>query len=283
MSRHALRVLPLAAIVATLAFIPIAGHRASAAAPGSTVGPKAYYLALGDSLAYGFQPNLDMDAGYAVDFAANLQAHNPTTTLVDMGCTGETTVTFINGGCPYRSIFSPHYSYNGPQLQAALNFIQQHPGQVSPVTIDIGANDFLNILDHKTCTFTGNVTQTVQTIATNFQSILSQLKTALNGTGDLITMTYYFPYQNACPGLVPIVQELNAVFAGIARYDGALVAPVFATFGGAHVPNPALCSYTWICQQQTYLTCLLIPSGCIHATTLGYQVMAATIEWTAGY
>src|SRR5579885_1869040 len=40
------------------------------------VGPKAYYLALGDSLAFGYQPNLNWAGGYASDFYTNLQARS---------------------------------------------------------------------------------------------------------------------------------------------------------------------------------------------------------------
>lgn len=281
MPRQILRAVLVAAMVAMLALAPLAKGTASAAAPGTPVGPKTYYLALGDSLAYGLQPNLDNDEGYPQDFFTNLQAHG-TQQLADMGCSGETTVTFINGGCPYRLIFPPHYDYSGPQLPAALAYLQQHAGQVSPVTIDIGANDLLNALDPSTCTFTA-LTQTVQTIYTNVQSILSQLQTALHGTGDLVTMTYYFPYQNQCPALVPVVQDLNDHITAIAHQNGALVAPVFGAFGGPATPNPYLCTYTWICKSNTYLTCLLAPVLCIHATTLGYQVIADTYESITGY
>ena len=41
----------------------------------TTAGPKAYYLALGDSLAYGYQPDGDVVQGYADDFYTDLQTH----------------------------------------------------------------------------------------------------------------------------------------------------------------------------------------------------------------
>lgn len=281
MPRQILRAALVAIVVATLALTPLAKRTASAAAPGAPIGPKTYYLALGDSLAYGLQPNLDDDEGYPQDYFTDLQTHG-TQQLADMGCSGETTVTFINGGCPYRLILPPHYDYSGPQLQAALAYLQQYAGQVSPVTIDIGANDLLNALDPSTCTFTA-LTQTVQTIYTNVQSILSQLQTALHGSGDLVTMTYYFPYQNQCPSLVPVVQSLNDHITAIAHQNGALVAQVFGAFGGPTTPNPNLCIYTWICESNTFLPCILVPSLCIHATTLGYKVIANTYEAITGY
>ncbi len=275
---HAVRVGTLASVLAWLAVIPSPG---SGIAHASLVGPKAYYLALGDSLAYGLQPDLDDHDGYPADFFTDLQSHG-TTTLADMGCSGETTVTFINGGCPYGKILPPHYTYSGPQLAAALAFLQQHPGQVSPVTIDIGANDLLNVIDSSTCTVSA-LTTTLQLAATNLQSILSQLQAALHGSGDLITMTYYFPYQNMCPNLVPYAEYFNGLIAAVARQNGALVAPVFAAYGGAATPNPYLCTLTWICKTTSYLTCKLAAPLCIHPTTLGYKVIANTMEATAGY
>lgn len=280
MSRRMLRLALIAAVAAMLALVPAARRSAAADRP-SLVGPKAYYLALGDSLAYGIQPDLDNDEGYPADFFTDLQTHG-TQSIADMGCSGETSVTFVQGGCIYAKIFPPHYPYTGPQLNAALAFIQQHPGQVSPVTIDIGANDLLDVINQSNCTIT-DLTATVQTIFTNYTTILSQLKTALNGTGDLISMTYYFPYQNICPNLVPLIQYLDAGLAAVGQRYGAIMVPVFTAFGGATTPNPYLCNLTWVCQTTTYFTCKLVSQLCIHPTTLGYHVIANTIEKTVGY
>ena len=50
------------AIVLSLFMAPSAAHAHMRAA--ATVGPKYYYLALGDSLAFGYQPNLDWSHSY---------------------------------------------------------------------------------------------------------------------------------------------------------------------------------------------------------------------------
>jgi lysophospholipase L1-like esterase len=276
---RSLRILVVLLAVALPALLPAAHHSARAAVSTGLAGPRAYYLALGDSLAFGFQPNLTNGAGYVPAFFAHLQTLG-TQAVADMGCTGETTITFINGGCRDGTLLPPHYRYSGPQLSAALQYIKAHPGQVSPVTIDIGADDFS--IDQATCAVSA-FTTTLQTVQANYTAILGQLKTALGGTGDLIAMTYYDPYQNMCPNLLPQFETLNAALAAIARANGALIAPVFGAFGGAAVPNPHLCSYTWICQVTTYLPCRLDAKVCIHPTTLGYGVMARTIQATYGY
>src|SRR4051812_30553118 len=63
--------------------------------------PITRYLALGDSLAYGFQPNNDHTHGYVDDLVTALQSQGVTNHL-NLGCPRETTSSFIAGGlCPY--------------------------------------------------------------------------------------------------------------------------------------------------------------------------------------
>lgn len=235
------------------------------------VGPKTYYLALGDSLAFGYQPNLDISHGYADDFYTDLKSHG-TSHYVNMACPGESTTTFIHGGCPYAFIVKT--SYSGSQLGAALQFIRQHAGQVSPVTLDIGANDF-PALTSASCTTIPNDTAQLAAFDTNFNSILSQLQSALSGTGDLLVMNYYDPVQNSCsdPRFLAAVQTLDAHIAADAGRYNVPVADVFTEFGGAVVPNPHICQYTWMCSS----------SRDVHATSQGYAVIARTFEQAAGY
>jgi lysophospholipase L1-like esterase len=267
----------LMAAALLLALLPVA-HPATAT---TSVGPRTFYLALGDSLAWGYQPNLDIVQGYAEDLYLHLLRrgtffHLPprgTFFEINMACSGETATTFITGGCPFAHF--KKYPYAGPQLAAALTFIRQHRGQVSPVTIDIGANDLLPLVNASTCAVPAQdvITQTLATFDANFSSILAQLSEALQGTGDLVTMNYYFPYQNQCPNLLPNVELFNQHLASDAQQNGVPVVDVFSAFGGATVPNAKLCGYTWICKRYHD----------IHATTQGHAVIAAAFEATLGY
>lgn len=265
------KVRALALAVALLALAPVARHTVSASA-SSVVGPKAYYLALGDSLAYSYQPNGDYTHGYAENFFANLQPHG-TQHEIDMGCPSETSVTFIKGGCP--STIPLKYHYTGPQFAAALSFIKRHPGQVSPVTIDIGANDLFPQVNPLTCAIISPTAfiKAFLTFDANLNTILSALHKTLNGTGDLLVMNYYFPLQNICPKLVPTVQFVNSVIGATTAKYGGLTADVFTAFGGPTTPNPNICTYTWICSKYHD----------IHATDTGYAVIAQAIEKAAGY
>lgn len=254
-------------LLSTLASVALS----SQAHAQSFVGPKKYYLSLGNSLAFGYQPDLNWDDGYSDDFFSNLKNHN-SQQLINMGCPGETSNTFINGGCPYS--YLKKYLYFTPQLQAAVSFINSHAGQVSPVTLDIGANDLLPDINNSNCTVSSTWSSDLAKVQTNLGIILGQLKSALHGTGDLLLMNYYDPYQNQCPNSVPYVQQINSTIASAAASYGASLVNVFNAFGGATVPDPNTCNYTWICNFLFHD---------IHATDKGYSVIASAFESTYGY
>jgi lysophospholipase L1-like esterase len=249
-----------------LASVPGMPRTVSAA---STAGPKAYYLALGDSLAYGVQPKRDYSHGYADDFFVTLQPLG-TKQLVNMGCPGETSSTFINGGCPYSNTVK--VAYAASQLTAAISFIRQHRGQVSPVTIDIGANDVFPLMNRTVCWVSTNVDSALATFDTNFTTILRRLQKALRGKGDLATMNMYDPYENQCANSLTVFQSFNQHVARDAARYGVPVADIFGAFGGVTTPNPNICTYTWLCSSSN-----------IHPTTAGYSVMAGSVERTLGY
>src|SRR2546425_10145900 len=79
---------------------------------------------------------------------------------------------------------------------------------------------------------------------------------------------YYDPFQNICPNSVPMVQTINQHLANDVRGFGIIV-DVFSAFGGAAVPNPKICTYTWICSPP--------PGPDIHPTDQGYSVIADTL------
>jgi lysophospholipase L1-like esterase len=280
-SRNVALVIVLLALSLAFAFSLAFARQAHAA---TLVGPKANYLALGDSLGAGFQPNGDDNHGYADDFFSNLQSHG-TTTLENLSCSGETTTTMINGGCIDKA--QNKVKYNGAQLTAAVNFINAHKGQVSPVTLDVGADNILesnavNTNNSPNCTVNmttfNNALATVDNDLT--KTILPDLVNALtvNGqrTGDLIIPNYYDPEQNLCPNLVSLSQELNSHIANDASSFGVVMADVFTAFGGAATPNNNLPTLTWITSNFPL-------DLAIHPRDAGYQVMATTIENAAGY
>src|SRR5262245_24267271 len=92
-----------------------------------------YYVALGDSLSVGVQPEPDgqnrdqTKEGYADQLYAALLLRPglQQLKLQKLGCSGETTATMIAGGvCPY----------NGSQLAEAVSFLSAKRGSVVLVT-----------------------------------------------------------------------------------------------------------------------------------------------------
>jgi len=257
----------------SLMFVPSVLAAPRAASP-ALVGPKTHYLAIGDSLAFGFQPDLDFTHGYANYFYSNLKSHG-VTTYDNLACPGETSATMINGGCPYP--YLRKYLYTGAQLTAAVNYIHKYAGEVSPVTLDMGANDLLGDLNSSNCTISSTWTSDLATLDANMtQTILPEIVAALtvNGklTGDLLLMNYYDPYQNLCPNTVPYIQQINAHLAADAVGYATMV-DVFDAFGGAATPDPNTCTDTWICSIFSD----------IHAKDAGYTAIAGAFEAAAGY
>lgn len=248
---------------------------AAAHAQISLVGPKQRYLALGDSLAFGYQPDLNYDDGYVDDFYSNLQGHG-VKALANLGCPGETSNTLINGKCPVPILRK--FPYIGSQLNAALIYLAAYRGQVSPVTLDIGANDILPDINKSTCVINmGKFNADMATVDANLtQIILPKLHDALmvNGqlTGDLVMMNLYDPYQNICPNTVPYLQIFNQHLADDVSSYGNIV-DVFDGFGGATTPNNNICNYTWECSIFHD----------VHAKDAGYSVIASAFENGTGY
>ena len=258
---------PITLAILLLFAVAPAALAASSAQPNWPTGLKQHYLALGDSLAFGFQPNGDFTHGYVNDLFQMIQSEG-VKDVTNLGCPGESSSTFINGGCTGAP--PPPYT----QLGAAVAFLQANAGKVSPITLDIGSNDVLPDLASSTCTVNKTKFATdLATLNTNLTgTILPDLKAALtiNGrvTGDLVLMNYYDPFQNLCPNTVHFAQRLNDTLADDAKAFGFFIVNVFGAFGGPGVPNPNLCTFTWICSPP--------PGPDIHPNDTGYSVIANT-------
>lgn len=234
-------------------------------------GSKLYYLALGDSLAFGYQPNFDWLHGYFDDLSRDLSQNDGYNKGADMGCNGETSTTMLNGKCPYKQI--QKYPYKGPQMEAAVDYLHAHAGHMGLVTLDIGANDTKGDVNLSNCTI--NLPQFMKDLATldtNLtKTILPEIHAALmvNGkqVGRLIMINYYDPFVNLCPNTMRGTELVNAHLAHDLGQYGTLV-DVFSRFGGAEYPNDEICQYTWMCQKVQD----------IHCDDWGYTIIAKMIE-----
>src|SRR6266545_3392538 len=115
--------------VVTAAMVAVTVLAVPASAAGAD-GQARYYLALGDSLAFGYQPTRVFDQGYVQQLYASLHAKQPHLVLDNLGCPGETSQTLVAGGrCPYPG--------GASQLDTALAFLRAHRGKVHLITIAV--------------------------------------------------------------------------------------------------------------------------------------------------
>ena len=271
----------LAALIAVLAMLLPA---AAAAAPAPFPQPPGrYLLGLGDSLTFGYQPwRFLFDAaayhtGFVDDLAVFLTALRPDIQAVNEGCPGETTTSFLEGGCTYNR-FLPlheHYPADTPQLDQALAFLRANPGEVSPIVLSIGANDLNGLAGscHRdaTCVAAGLPALLAQ-VRANLERILGALDAAAP-SATVVLLEYYDPYAAADPRSVEPLLALNATIAAAARAHGDLTADAFTPFN-VQPPQPErLCALTF--------ACALLPD--IHPTDDGYLVIATQIWVAAGY
>ncbi len=265
-----------------------------------------YYLALGDSLSQGVQPNavgqsLETDQGYPDQLFAIERRRIPNLKLVKLGCPGDSTTSMLTGhGNQAGAKFFRCDRTGGSQLKAAELFLRTHHrrGEVALVTIDIGANDV------DLCAAPGvNVGQCVAageaSIRRNLPLIQRGLKKAAPAGTVLAGMTLYNPvlsgYFNASASVqalaaasVPILKIINGEITAANRATGfrtADVAGAFksydgtgsASYNGRLIPvNVAtVCSWTWACTPP--------PSGPnIHANKNGYAVIAGAFARAIG-
>lgn len=251
--------------------------------------PATYYLAVGDSLSRGVQPDtagtsVPTGQGYPDQLYAALRRSQPALQLVKLGCPGETTATMIHGGiCRY---------HGGSQLAAAVAFLSAHRGHVVLVTIDIGAND------PEDCGTSGGLRALTACVGTNLPqavanlgTILTRLRAAAGPDVRIVGMSYYLPalaewrQGTLGQGVAWVSERLavgyNDLLDRAYAQSGVRVANVFGAFEtsdfGNRVAVPGIgtvprnvariCQWTWACASP--------PRGPNqHANQAGYGVIA---------
>jgi lysophospholipase L1-like esterase len=262
-----------------------------------TEAPTRYYLALGDSLAQGMQPEasgitVDTDEGYADQLYGIERARIPGLKLVKLGCGGETTTSFLTGRGDGDALLLGCAPAGGSQMAAAERFLRRHHrrGEVALVTLDIGANDVVGCISETTLDV-ACVTRGVEAIDRNLPVILRRLRHAAGAGTTMAAMTLYDPFlelylkpgeQNEEITINSYAANLNKALARMYRAAGFRVAHVDSAFrtydlssrtalNGQPQPVPVavaeICRLTWMCAAP--------PVGPnIHANQVGYGVIA---------
>jgi lysophospholipase L1-like esterase len=258
--------------------------------------PKRYHLALGASYTFGFQEERFLDevkagtydpatfnTGYVDDFTAMLTNVDPDIQVVNLGCPGQTSTTFLVD-CRFNLVrgFALHANYADftnvvppSQLAAAVGFLQAHPGQVSPITIDLGQND-LNKLNgdckfKSDCVFAG-LPAVLDTFRANLTEILRGLRAAAP-TSEILLLTQINTDALKHPFTAEEFVALNQIITEVAGSIDARIADAYGAFNLSPQPD-TLCSLLGICTP---------PLFDVHPTDLGYLVMAQILWASSGY
>lgn len=237
---------------------------ATASAPGAVsaeVPDGPLYVALGDSLAAGYQPGGAelRDSAYPALAAARLGRGGEELGVANLACSGETTGTFLDGGkCEYAA---------ESQLAQAEQLLRERRDDVRLVTLDIGGNDLLRCaarlqVDAK-CAAAG-----LGTVDENLPTILSRLRAAAGPDVPVLVLGYYNPWLAASylgtgeaqlKVATKAFTDLDAAISGAVKGSGARFVSLDAafaldddsptTFNGREVPKNVaqVCSLTYIC------------------------------------
>jgi lysophospholipase L1-like esterase len=279
--RRLVRTIAILAAVVIVTAPPV-----GAAEPPKFNPPKTYYLALGDSIAYGYQawrrlaglPPSGYDTGYVDVFAQRLRTIQPSIQVLNYSCIGESTRTFMTGPCVGNIVGQPlHDGWSGTQLDAALAFLSAHKGEVSPITVTLGGNDAREL--NEECGGDPNcilerVHAAIARAAANLESILGQLRAAAPQAEIIVTGPWNISV-GAFPETDPLFSLFNealkqSVTDSRARY--AELFPIFNPQGDIDAETAAICTLTLLCTD-----------GDIHPSDAGYRVIADEVWDVSDY
>lgn len=227
-----------------------------------TVDPGApYLLSLGDSLGFGFQQRrfvaeqlsgtyaASRFPGYTQPLAQALRDRQPSLQVTNLSCPGETTTTMIDGGCPF-AVVPLHTSYAGPQLAAAVSFLERHDGP-GTITVSIGANDVLGLLrctPQPSCA-SARVPAVDAALRSRLTVILGGLRAAAPHAR-LLVLRPYNPFAVDRPDSDITASRLAGALESAARSASAQVVDAFAVFNDRPGEHARLCRLTLMCTSD---------------------------------
>jgi lysophospholipase L1-like esterase len=273
--------------------VPVAGALAPAPVPRAAQAAPPLYLALGDSLAAGLQPDRygrdrPTKQGYADVVARSLARSHPGLIHRTLSCGGATAVTLVRGGSGCQPRHEPS------QLERAEDLLAAHPETVL-VTVNIGDNDMEACIDgddgsaDSACLKRGEAR-----VRRYLPEIARRLRAAAPPTARIVGLVDYDQFLSlwldgprgraAARRSLSTIGSLNALMSGIYRRAGIEVADGGKRFastdlvhlrrlpGHGSVPVAVynICTLTWACSPA--------PIGHDdHARPAGYYQLAQSI------
>ena len=259
------------------------GNAVPAVTPGSD------YLALGDSVTFGYEessvvppPNYN-DASSLIGYPAMLGSELHLN-VANASCPGETSAslidaTVISNGCEntlgtptgYRTAFPLHVNYTGSQLAFAVSYLRSHP-RTRLVSVMIGANDTLvcqeTTADH--CTSPSELQGVLASIGNNVTTILSTIRHIAHYRGQIVIVNYY-SLDNASATDNAQSEALNTTMDTAAKPFGVEIADGFGEWQAASVQSAGNPCTAGLLTQ-------LSGGGCgIHPSFAGQALLAKSV------
>jgi lysophospholipase L1-like esterase len=268
--------------VRILTLISVVALFVASAVPASATSEGISYLALGDSVPFGFSPLVSpLDAsnfvGYPEAAAQLLNIED-----VNASCPGEASGGFLsltgtdNVCRPYRSAFPLHAAYSTAQIDFATSYLRAHP-YTRLVTLTLGANDLFRW--QKDCA----AGLTVGTCPLGFGGVLAVLRANLTTifadlratgyTGLIVAVTYY-ALNYSDPSSVGGSLALNAQMVAAGASFGVLIADGFAAWKPTAATAGGDSCAAGLLIRLTATTCD------VHPTPLGRDLLAKALVAT---
>lgn len=244
------------------------------------------YLALGDSVTFGYIDNAGYEYLYPTNFVgyADYLGIASKLDVIDAACPGETTSSFLsstgedNGCRAYRAVYPLHVRYTSTQLDFATSYLRRYRG-TRLVTINLGANDGFLLEEQcnydPTCIQNG-FPQLLATVSANMNTILS----ALRGTGyrGTIVVANYYSLDYTDQVQTELTAGLNqAITSSASTYD-AEVADEFSAFAAVAFGNPLAQGKTCVAGLLNNSNPAQSPPVCdVHPSQSGHKLFELTI------
>ena len=246
------------------------------------------YLALGDSVTFGFQEQQVVPApnyadassflGYPELFGSELHVK-----IVNAACPGETSSSLIDATAPsngcentpgkgnvgYRTASPLHVSYSGSQLAFAVGYLKKHH-DVRLVSLMIGANDGLVCQETTADHCASELGTVVTTVSSNVKTILSTLRNKAHYRGQLAIVNYYDTAQGESNEIGLLNQTIDTAAAPfhVVTADGFGEFAAAAAHSGGNTCTAGL---------LTQLVGTPTPCG-IHPSYSGQSLLAQALE-----
>ena len=290
-----LRVVLVAALIALASSTAAAAqprHR-TRAKPAPVVSPTtpvtrgSGYVALGDSVTFGYQepqvvpaPNYLSAAtfpGYPEQIQTALHLK-----VANFSCPGETAASLVNDTAPsngcengYRKVYPLHMRYTGSQLAAAVTYLRAHP-EVRLVSLMIGANDLFRCQGAPGGCTPALLRSTLASISADVKRILSTVRARAGYHGQIVILNYFSLNYSVAP-ISAFSLSLNRAQDSAARPFDVRIADGYGEFkAGATKFGANPCLAGLITQLGAYGTCGVHPSYAGQAL-LAKAVTAATL------